>query len=171
MSLTEKFIYHVYMFSPLAESLVTFRIRPLQLAVTWYKIHLAGEQAKHWGIQNKENNSSVAGGSRLVSDVPVRNFQQGEFCTMILSEMLTHICCSQGVVRRGSSSHTWRFSFFPSPVEVVCACRLSPTLVAITLKSTIRATRKLIRIITTVIFEVTYLSLVDTSEILTHILL
>ena len=28
---------------------------PLQLAVTWYKIHHAGEQATHWNIQNKEN--------------------------------------------------------------------------------------------------------------------
>ena len=27
---------------------------PLQLTVTWYKEHLAGEQATHWGIQNKE---------------------------------------------------------------------------------------------------------------------
>ena len=26
---------------------------PLQLAVTWYKIHHAGEQAVHWDIQNK----------------------------------------------------------------------------------------------------------------------
>ena len=28
---------------------------PLQLAVTWYKIHHAGEQATHWDMQNKEN--------------------------------------------------------------------------------------------------------------------
>ena len=28
---------------------------PLQLAVTWYKIHHAGEQATHWDIQIKEN--------------------------------------------------------------------------------------------------------------------
>ena len=28
---------------------------PLQLAVTWYKICHAGEQATHWDIQNKEN--------------------------------------------------------------------------------------------------------------------
>ena len=28
---------------------------PLQLAVTWYKIHHAGEQATHWDVQNKEN--------------------------------------------------------------------------------------------------------------------
>ena len=27
---------------------------PLQLAVTWYKIHHAGEQSPHWDIQNKE---------------------------------------------------------------------------------------------------------------------
>ena len=27
---------------------------PLQLAVTWYKIHHAGEQATHWDIQNKD---------------------------------------------------------------------------------------------------------------------
>ena len=28
---------------------------PLQLAVTWYKIHHAGEQAPQWDIHNKEN--------------------------------------------------------------------------------------------------------------------
>ena len=28
---------------------------PLQLKITWYKIHHAGEQATHWDIQNKEN--------------------------------------------------------------------------------------------------------------------
>ena len=28
---------------------------PLQLAVTWYKIRHAGEQATHWDVQNKEN--------------------------------------------------------------------------------------------------------------------
>ena len=28
---------------------------PLQLAVTWYKIYHAGEQATHWDIHNKEN--------------------------------------------------------------------------------------------------------------------
>ena len=27
----------------------------LQLAVTWYKIHHAGEQATHWDNQTKEN--------------------------------------------------------------------------------------------------------------------
>ena len=31
------------------------KMGPLQLAVTWYKIHHAGEQATHWDIQNKEN--------------------------------------------------------------------------------------------------------------------
>ena len=28
---------------------------PLQLKITWYKIHHAGEQATHCDIQNKEN--------------------------------------------------------------------------------------------------------------------
>ena len=28
---------------------------PLQLAVTWYKTHHAGEQTTHWDIHNKEN--------------------------------------------------------------------------------------------------------------------
>ena len=28
---------------------------PLQLAVTWYNIYHAGEQATHWDIKNKEN--------------------------------------------------------------------------------------------------------------------
>ena len=31
---------------------------PLQLAVTWYKIRHAGEQAVHWDIQNKATSSS-----------------------------------------------------------------------------------------------------------------
>ena len=30
---------------------------PLQLTVTWYKLHLAGEQATHWDIQNKRNSN------------------------------------------------------------------------------------------------------------------
>ena len=30
-------------------------IGPLQLAVTWYKIRHAGEQATQWDIHNKEN--------------------------------------------------------------------------------------------------------------------
>ena len=30
---------------------------PLQLAVTWYKIRHAGEQAAHWDIQNKATSS------------------------------------------------------------------------------------------------------------------
>ena len=30
---------------------------PLQLAVTWYKIRHAGEQAVHWDIQNKATSS------------------------------------------------------------------------------------------------------------------
>ena len=29
-------------------------IGPLQLKITWYKIHHAGEQATHWDIQNKD---------------------------------------------------------------------------------------------------------------------
>ena len=33
----------------------TTSIGPLQLAVTWYKIRHAGEQATDWDIQNKEN--------------------------------------------------------------------------------------------------------------------
>ena len=31
---------------------------PLQLTVTWYKIHHAGKQATHWDIQNKATSSS-----------------------------------------------------------------------------------------------------------------
>ena len=30
-------------------------VGPLQLTVTWYKIHLDVEQVAHWDIQNKEN--------------------------------------------------------------------------------------------------------------------
>ena len=35
--------------------MIVFAFGPLQLAVTWYKIRHAVEQAMHWDIQNKEN--------------------------------------------------------------------------------------------------------------------
>ena len=37
----------------------TTSMGPLQLMITWYKIHLAGEQATHWDILNKENSIQV----------------------------------------------------------------------------------------------------------------
>ena len=44
---------------------------PLQLAVTWYKIRHAGEQAVHWDIQNKATSSRQIC-IFFVLDVPVR---------------------------------------------------------------------------------------------------
>ena len=44
----------------------------LQAMVTWYKKHLAGEQAMHWDIQNKATSSSQTW-IFFVLDVPVRN--------------------------------------------------------------------------------------------------
>ena len=38
-------IFYMYILGPLQ----------LHVALTWYKIHHAGEQATHWDIQNKEN--------------------------------------------------------------------------------------------------------------------
>ena len=35
---------------PLLTVVLILRMGPLQLAVTWYKIHHAGEQATHWDI-------------------------------------------------------------------------------------------------------------------------
>ena len=37
------------------QRLIPVAMGPLQLAVTWYKIHHAGEQTTHWDIHNKEN--------------------------------------------------------------------------------------------------------------------
>ena len=45
---------------------------PLQLTVTWYKIHLAGEQATQWDIRNKATSSSHTW-IVFASDVPVRS--------------------------------------------------------------------------------------------------
>ena len=45
---------------------------PLQLAVTWYKIRHAGEQAVHWDIQNKATSSRQIC-IFFVLDVPVRS--------------------------------------------------------------------------------------------------
>ena len=44
----------------------------LQLAVTWYKIRHAGEQAVHWDIQNKATSSRQIC-IFFVFDVPVRS--------------------------------------------------------------------------------------------------
>ena len=58
---------------------------PLQLAVTWYKIHHAGEQAPHWDIQNKEN-ANLSWWSRFVLDVPVDS---------LLSSMADFVPCDR----------------------------------------------------------------------------
>lgn len=49
-------------------SLTNFTIGPLQLTVTWYKIHLAGEQIAHWEISNKASLSSHTWASRIKLD-------------------------------------------------------------------------------------------------------
>ena len=36
---------------------LSYLMSPLQLAVTWYKIRHAGEQAVNWNIQNKATSS------------------------------------------------------------------------------------------------------------------
>ena len=42
---------------------LNFGMGPLQLTVTWYKIHHTGEQATHWDTQNKETSSSQTWGA------------------------------------------------------------------------------------------------------------
>ena len=49
----------------------------LQLTVTWYKIHLAGEQATHWDILNKENSSETECDWSEVTGCPTLNVVQG----------------------------------------------------------------------------------------------
>ena len=58
---------------------------PLQLAVTWYKIRHAGEQATHWDVQNKEN-ANLSWWSRFVLDVPVDS---------LLSSMADFVPCDR----------------------------------------------------------------------------
>lgn len=82
-----------------------------------------------------------------------------------------YLRCSQGVISAGSCPHTRCLSIFPLPVKVVRSCRLSPALIAITLKCTIWATRNFVWVVSTIVLEVTYLSFVNASEVLTHILL
>ena len=59
------------------------RMGPLQLAVTWYKIRHAGEQAVHWDIQNKATSSRQIC-IFFVLDVPVRS---------LLSSMVDFVPC------------------------------------------------------------------------------
>ena len=58
---------------------------PLQLAVTWYKIRHAGEQAVHWDIQNKATSSRQIC-IFFVLDVPVRS---------LLSSMVDFVSCDR----------------------------------------------------------------------------
>ena len=55
---------------------------PLQLAVAWYKIRHAGEQAVHWDIQNKATLRQIY--IFFVLDVPVRS---------LLSSMVDFVPC------------------------------------------------------------------------------
>ena len=83
---------------------------------------------------------------------------------------VTYILISQGVVICWPCSHTWCFAILRPPVKVVWACWLSPSFVAVTFKCTIWTTRQFVWVVTTVIFEIVYLSFVYASEILAHIL-
>ena len=56
---------------------------PLQLAVTWYKIRHAGEQAVHWDIQNKATSSRQI---FFVVDVPAGS---------LLSSMVDFVPCDR----------------------------------------------------------------------------
>ena len=58
---------------------------PLQLAVTWYKIRHAGEQAVHWETQNKATSSRQIC-IFFVVDVPVRS---------LLSSMVDFVPCDR----------------------------------------------------------------------------
>ena len=58
---------------------------PLQLAVTWYKIRHAGEQAVHWDIQDKATSSRQIY-IFFVLDVPVRS---------VLSSMVDFVPCDR----------------------------------------------------------------------------
>ena len=62
---------------------------PLQLAVTWYKIRHAGEQAVHWDIQNKATSSKQIC-IFFVLDVPVRS---------LLSSMADFVPCDRQLQR------------------------------------------------------------------------
>ena len=61
------------------------KMSPLQLAVTWYKIRHAGEQAVHWDIQNKATSSRQIC-IFFVVDVPVRS---------LLSSMVDFVPCDR----------------------------------------------------------------------------
>ena len=65
------------------EQRVTLGMGPLQLAVTWYKIRHAGEQAVHWDIQTKATSSRQIC-IFFVLDVPVRS---------LLSSMADFVPC------------------------------------------------------------------------------
>ena len=58
---------------------------PLQLAVTWYKLRHAGEQAVHWDIQNKATSSRQIC-IFFVVDVPVGS---------LLSSMVDFVPCDR----------------------------------------------------------------------------
>ena len=66
-------------------SAVPVAAKGLLVAVTWYKIRHAGEQATHWDIQNKEN-ANLSWRSRFVLDVPVDS---------LLSSMADFVPCDR----------------------------------------------------------------------------
>ena len=70
---------------------------PLQLAVTWYKIRHAGEQAVHWDMLNKATSSRQIC-IFFVLDVPVRS---------LLSSMVDFVPCDRQLQR----AHCPKFNF------------------------------------------------------------
>ena len=68
---------------------------PLQLAVTWYKIRHAGEQAVHWDIQNKATSSRQIC-IFFVLDVPVRSLlsSMGDFVPLAAKGLLIQMAVS-----------------------------------------------------------------------------
>ena len=72
---------------------VSYKIMgPLQLAVTWYKIRHAGEQAVHWDIQNKATSSRQIC-IFFVLNAPVRS---------LLSSMVDFVPCDRQLQRAHS---------------------------------------------------------------------
>ena len=90
----------------------------LQLTVTWYKIHHAGEQVTHWDILNKENSSSLTGWSNFVSDVPLRS---------LLSNSVDFVPRDRKLQR----AHPWPLVVTSMPIGDLVTVMISSSLVPI----------------------------------------
>ena len=83
---------------------------PLQLAVTWYKIRHAGEQAVYWSIQNKATSSRQIC-IFFVLDVPVRS---------LLSSMADFVPCDRQLQRFINMESTFRGKTTMSTNYYIC---------------------------------------------------